>query len=125
MQALAPYSQATSGATSEAPCVERNDPIPRVSVSTIVLSPTQHRDHKIPPHSRVHPNVFNKNSDRCLDCRISRLWLPPTTCGGFADIWEGVLGDQKVAIKTLRLFSSNGARIDEDKLLKVMHFVPL
>jgi len=38
--------------------------------------------------------------------------------GGFADVWEGFLGNQKVAIKTIRAFSASGRRLAESKQLR-------
>ncbi|KAF8508835.1 kinase-like domain-containing protein, partial [Gautieria morchelliformis] len=66
-------------------------------------------------HSVVRLGVFKKSSKQCLDGRITRLRSHPSAGGGFADIWEGQFGDQKVAIKTIRVFPGSG---DDHKLLK-------
>ncbi|KAF8508158.1 kinase-like domain-containing protein, partial [Gautieria morchelliformis] len=82
----------------------------------LVLSLIPPRDSEDVHHNVVTLDVFKKSSKWCLDGRITRLRSHPSGGGGFADIWEGQFGDQKVAIKTIRVFPGNGD--DEDKLLK-------
>jgi hypothetical protein len=80
--------------------------------------PTQtHPLIPISPHSNASPlDVFDKSSEHCLDGRI--ISFKHITFGGNADIHEGFLGDRKVAIKTIRPFSSRGT-IERDRLLQV------
>ncbi|KAF8589944.1 ras GEF [Ramaria rubella] len=62
-------------------------------------------------------DVFDRNSERCLDGRITRESEHPAASGGFSDVWRGTMDGRTVAIKTLRPFNS-GRRIEESKLLK-------
>jgi hypothetical protein len=62
---------------------------------------------------------FNRKSKFCLDGRIARPSQHTVVSGGFSDIREGFLGNQKVAIKTIRPFSNMGKRIEDDTLRKV------
>ena len=78
--------------------------------------PSDRKDVHISPRL---VDVFNRDSEHCLDGRINRTTSHPTAGGGYADVWEGLLGDQKVAIKCLRYFSSTGRRIEEPRLLRV------
>ena len=64
-------------------------------------------------------DLFNTKSQRCLDGLITRTSLHATAGGGNADIWEGLLGDQKVAIKCIGSFSSNRRRLEDGRLLNV------
>jgi hypothetical protein len=94
-------------------------PMRKVLVNALlesVMSLTPPRDAVDVPHGFVCPGVFEKVSEQCLDGRISRLQNHPSAGGGFADIWEGRLGDKKVAIKTIRVFPGSG---EAHKLLKV------
>jgi hypothetical protein len=94
----------------------------KVSVNPLlesILSPTPPPDAEDVHHSFVGTGVFKKSSEQCLDGRISRLQNHPSAGGGFADIWEGRFGDQKVAIKTIRVFPGSG---EAHKLLKVRSY---
>ena len=64
-------------------------------------------------------DVFNRDSEHCLDGRITGF--KHITSGGNADIREGFFGGRKVAIKTIRPFSSRG-RVQRDRLLQVSLF---
>jgi hypothetical protein len=60
--------------------------------------------------------AFDRNSDHCLDGCIDSLSKHAVAFGGFADVWEGCLGKQKVAIKLIRPFAPSGTRISTSKL---------
>jgi hypothetical protein len=75
--------------------------------------------NELAPHFPSPLDLLSRDSEKCLDGRIHRTNSYPTAGGTSADIWEGLLGDQKVAIKRLRYFSR---RINEEPgLLRVCH----
>ncbi|KAF8517250.1 kinase-like domain-containing protein [Hysterangium stoloniferum] len=71
-----------------------------------------------PPTAVQQAMPFSKNSNLCLDGRITQRSTHSVAGGGSADIWTGKLGDTKVAIKILRWFSSEGVKIRHDKLMR-------
>ncbi|KAF8517257.1 kinase-like domain-containing protein [Hysterangium stoloniferum] len=73
------------------------------------------RKHKAHTHDQATP--FSKNSNLCLDGRITQRSTHSVAGGGYANTWTGKLGDTKVAIKILR-FSSKGVKIRHDKLMR-------
>jgi hypothetical protein len=62
---------------------------------------------------------FSRTSPLCLDGLVTQRSKYIVASGGYADIWTGNLNDKKVAIKTMRGFSSMGLPIVRAKLLKV------
>ena len=104
----------------------------RTSSVSIPLTPLTPQNTPVPPtpgpsdRQDVHvrpllTDVFNRDSEQCLDNRITRENPYPVASGGYADIYQGIFGGQKVAIKSIRHFSSSGGRLEEPRLLKVSH----
>ena len=51
--------------------------------------------HNILPESHIISDGLKRTSDN------------PVACGGFADVWEGTLRDEKVCVKVLRMYRTN------------------
>lgn len=72
-----------------------------------IVSPMHGPEDSLPSDAQsnvLSSEVFSRDSERCLDGRIERLSEFPSAVGGQADIYEGLLGNQKVAIKIRRFF---------------------
>ncbi|KAF8588247.1 hypothetical protein K439DRAFT_1629902 [Ramaria rubella] len=81
--------------------------------------PVQQSTSETPIFTLPTPAIpFPTYSPLCLDGQITSRSEHVIVSGGYADVWTGSLRGDRVAIKTMRPFSSMGAPIEKDKLLK-------
>ncbi|KAF8517725.1 kinase-like domain-containing protein [Hysterangium stoloniferum] len=68
--------------------------------------------------SNLGAELFGTSSSSCLNGQISGVSKYQVATGGYSDVWTGLWGQKKVAIKVARGFSSHGRRIEKSELLK-------
>ncbi|KAF8517728.1 hypothetical protein BU17DRAFT_66794 [Hysterangium stoloniferum] len=68
--------------------------------------------------SNLGAEPFDTSSSSCLNGQISGVSKYQVASGGYPDVWTGLWGRKKVAIKVARGFSSGGLRIERSELLK-------
>ncbi|KAF8517720.1 hypothetical protein BU17DRAFT_66788 [Hysterangium stoloniferum] len=68
--------------------------------------------------SNLGAEPFGTSSSSCLNGQISGVSEYLVASGGYSDVWTGLWGRKKVAIKVARGFSSDGLRIERSELLK-------